>query len=241
MFLSVRFGAFAVGYPTETRARGVSGISIMLMSETAKLELDGKQFDLPVVTGSENEKGIDISKLRAATGHITLDDGYGNTGSCSSAVTFIDGEKGILRYRGIPIEELAEKASFIEAAYLLIYGHLPNRDEMGEMSELLTQNQNLHENMKHHFEGFPPNSHPMAMLSSMINASSCFYPGLMNILQHTGRHDAGLMTKSCDQPFAHIHRAGVHPIAVRAPPADVRRVQQPLPHRLHQPGHVGLA
>jgi citrate synthase len=149
------------------------------MSEMAKLELDGKQFDLPVVTGSENEKGIDISKLRAETGYITLDDGYGNTGSCSSAVTFIDGELGILRYRGIPIEELAEKASFIEVAFLLIYGHLPNRTEMAEISELLTQNQNLHENMKHHFEGFPPNSHPMAMLSSMINASSCFYPGLM--------------------------------------------------------------
>ncbi len=149
------------------------------MSDIAKLELDGKQFELPVVTGTENEKGIDISRLRATTGHITLDDGYGNTGSCSSAVTFIDGEQGILRYRGIPIEELAEKASFIEVAYLLIYGHLPNRAEMAEISELLTQNQNLHESMKHHFEGFPPNSHPMAMLSSMINASSCFYPGLM--------------------------------------------------------------
>lgn len=149
------------------------------MSELAKLDLDGKQINLPVVTGTEDEKGIDISKLRASTGYITLDDGYGNTGSCSSAVTFIDGEKGILRYRGIPIEELAEKASFVETAFLLIHGDLPNREEMSHISELLTQSQNLHESMKHHFEGFPPDSHPMAMLSSMINACSCFYPGLM--------------------------------------------------------------
>ena len=126
------------------------------MSEIAKLELDGKHVELPVVTGTENEKGVDISKLRSSTGYITLDDGYGNTGSCSSAVTFIDGEKGILRYRGIPIEELAENASFIEAAFLLIFGHLPSRGELSELSHLLTLNQNLHENMKHHFEGFPP-------------------------------------------------------------------------------------
>ncbi len=149
------------------------------MSEHAKLELEGKHFELPVVTGTEQEKGIDISQLRANTGCITLDDGYGNTGSCASAVTFIDGEKGILRYRGIPIEELAAKSSFVEVAYLLISGHLPNRTQMRELSDLLTQNQNLHEGMKHHFEGFPPNSHPMAMLSAMINASSCYYPGLM--------------------------------------------------------------
>jgi citrate synthase len=149
------------------------------MSEHATLSVGGRQYELPVVTGTENEKGIDISKLRATTGCITLDDGYGNTGSCSSAVTFIDGEQGILRYRGIPIEELAEKASFVEAAFLLIYGHLPKRGEMSEFSQLLTQNQNLHENMRHHFEAFPPSSHPMAMLSAMINASSCFYPGLM--------------------------------------------------------------
>jgi citrate synthase len=113
------------------------------------------------------------------TGYITLDDGYGNTGSCSSAITFIDGEKGILRYRGIPIEELAVKSTFVETAYLLIYGKLPTHPEKARFSDLLTENENLHEGMKHHFEGFPPSSHPMAMLSAMINASSCFYPGLM--------------------------------------------------------------
>jgi citrate synthase len=149
------------------------------MSKTAKLELDGKVFELPGVVGSEGEKAIDISALRNNTGYITLDDGYGNTGSCNSAITFIDGEQGILRYRGIPIEELAEQSTFVETAYLLIYGQLPGRAELRQFSELLTQNENLHEDMKHHFEGFPASAHPMAILSAMINASSCFYPGLM--------------------------------------------------------------
>jgi citrate synthase len=149
------------------------------MSSKAKIELDGKVYEFPTVIGTEQERAIDISTLRSATGYITLDDGYSNTGSCRSAITFIDGERGILRYRGIPIEELAEKSSFVETAYLLIYGHLPRREELRRFSELLTQNALLHEDMKHHFEAFPPNAHPMAILSAMINASSCFYPGLM--------------------------------------------------------------
>src|SRR5437660_4865186 len=125
------------------------------MEKTAELKLNGKSYKLPIVEGSEQERGIDISALRNDTGCITLDDGYVNTGSCTSAVTFIDGEKGILRYRGIPIEELAEHSTFIETAYLLIYGHLPTRTELRTFSELLTQNENLHEDMRHHFEGFP--------------------------------------------------------------------------------------
>jgi len=149
------------------------------MSKLAKFEIDGKAYELPIVEGTENERGIDISTLRKKTGYVTLDDGYANTGSCKSAVSFIDGEKGILRYRGIPIEELAEKSSFIETAYLLIYGHLPTRPELRRFSELLTQNEMLHEDMKFHFEGFPPNAHPMAILSSMINAASCFHPRLI--------------------------------------------------------------
>jgi citrate synthase len=149
------------------------------MNPKAQLSLDGKVYELPTVTGTEGEKAVDISTLRDLTGYITLDDGYANTGSCSSAVTFIDGEKGILRYRGIPIEELAVRSTFVETAYLLIYGKLPLRPQMSRFSDLLTQNENLHEAMKHHFEGFPASSHPMAMLSAMINASSCFYPGLM--------------------------------------------------------------
>jgi len=149
------------------------------MSKTAELKLDGKTYQLPVVEGSEKELALDISALRNETGHITLDDGYGNTGSCRSAITFIDGEKGILRYRGIDIAELAEKSTFVEVAHLLIWGKLPTSSELRKFSDQLTENELLHENMKHHFEGFPAAAHPMAILSSMINASSCFYPELL--------------------------------------------------------------
>jgi citrate synthase len=154
--------------------------------KTAKLEVAGKALELPIVEGTEHEKGMDISALRASTGYITLDDGYGNTGSCQSGVTFIDGDRGILRYRGIPIEELADKSTFVETAYLLIYGHLPTKPELARFSQLLTRNENLHEDMKYHFESFPSTAHPMAILSSMINASSCYYPGL---LQRAGRDE----------------------------------------------------
>src|SRR5690348_9240355 len=108
------------------------------MNKTATLEIEGKRHELPVVVGTEGEKAVDISDLRARTGYITLDDGYGNTGSCQSKITFIDGERGILRYRGIPIEKLAEKATSIETAYLLIYGHLPTHQELRRFSDLLT-------------------------------------------------------------------------------------------------------
>lgn len=145
----------------------------------AKLELDGKLYELPEVVGSEGERAVDISSLRSNTGYITLDDGYGNTGSCISRITFIDGEKGILRYRGIPIEELAEHSTFVEAAYLLIWGKLPTSEELNHFSNLLTKNEMLHEDMKFHFEGFPTNAHPMAILSSMINAAGCFVPQVL--------------------------------------------------------------
>lgn len=150
------------------------------MSIEAKLELDGKSYTLPTVVGTEQERAVDISSLRASSGYITLDEAYGNTGSCVSKITFIDGDKGILRYRGIPIEELAEKSTFIETAYLIIYGHLPNRDELRHFSDLLTEHQFLHEDMKYHFENFPTTAHPMAILSAMINATSCFDAGLMH-------------------------------------------------------------
>jgi citrate synthase len=149
------------------------------MSNEAKLELDGKVFTLPTVVGSEGEKAVNISSLRMTTGYITLDDGYGNTGSCESKITFIDGDKGILCYRGIAIEELAEKSSFIETAYLIIYGLLPNREQLKSFSNLLTEHQFLHEDMKYHFEGFPAGGHPMAILSAMINAASCFDEKIM--------------------------------------------------------------
>jgi citrate synthase len=132
-----------------------------------------------MIEGTAGERAIDISKLRDQTGLITLDSGYGNTGSCQSAITFIDGEKGILRYRGIPIEELAEKSTFIETAFLIIYGTLPTDAELRRFSDLLTNHQLLHEDMRFHFEGFPPNAHPMAILSSMVNAAGCYYPELL--------------------------------------------------------------
>ncbi|HXC34932.1 MAG TPA: citrate synthase [Candidatus Acidoferrales bacterium] len=150
------------------------------MSIEAKLELDGKSYALPTVVGTEQERAVDISSLRATSGYITLDESYANTGSCVSKITFIDGDKGILRYRGIPIEELADKSSFIESAYLIIYGHLPNRTELRDFSELFTEHQFLHEDMKYHFENFPTTAHPMAILSAMINATSCFDEGLMH-------------------------------------------------------------
>ncbi len=150
------------------------------MAKQAELIVDGKTCRLPVVEGSEHELAVDISALRNDSGYITLDDGYANTGSCQSAITFIDGEKGILRYRGIPIEELAEKSTFIEVAHLLILGRLPSNLELRQFSDLLTENELLNEAMKHHFEGFPAHAHPMAILSSMINAASCFYPELLN-------------------------------------------------------------
>ena len=145
----------------------------------AKLELDGKTYEFPILTGSEGELAIDISQLRDTTGYITLDDGYSNTGSCVSNITFIDGEKGILRYRGIPIEELAENSAFVETAYLLIWGKLPTPAELSDFSNLLTKNEMLHEDMRYHFQGFPPSAHPMAILSSMINAAGCFFPQVL--------------------------------------------------------------
>jgi citrate synthase len=150
------------------------------MDKKVELNLNGKACKLPVVEGSEKELAIDISALRTETGYITLDDGYANTGSCLSKITFIDGEQGILRYRGIPIEELAEKSTFIEVAHLIIFGRLPNSTELRQFSDLLTENELLHEGMRYHFEGFPPNAHPMAILSSMINAASCYYPELLS-------------------------------------------------------------
>ncbi|HYL05032.1 MAG TPA: citrate/2-methylcitrate synthase, partial [Thermoanaerobaculia bacterium] len=143
---------------------------------SAKLTLDGKEHELPAVVGSEGEKAIDITHLRAATGYITLDPGYGNTGACESAITFIDGEKGILRYRGYPIEEIAGKTDFVDVCFLLIYGHLPTQDEIKQFRQGLTYHSLLHEDMKKFFEGFPAGAHPMAILSAMVASLSAYYP-----------------------------------------------------------------
>ena len=143
---------------------------------SASINIDGKQLDCPIVEGTEGERAIDISKLRAETGIITLDNGFVNTGSCTSAITFIDGEKGILRYRGYGIEELAEKSTFVEVAYLLINGKLPNKTELDAFSQGLTKHSLLHEDMIHLFSGFPSTAHPMAILSSMTSSLSTYYP-----------------------------------------------------------------
>lgn len=146
------------------------------MSETAVIEINGERYELPVVTGSENEKGIEIKTLRALSGVITLDPGFKNTGSTKSAITFLDGEKGILRYRGYPIEQLAEKATFLEIAYLLIYGELPKKSELESFQNSITKHTLVHEDMKQFFEAYPAKAHPMGVLASMICSLSTFYP-----------------------------------------------------------------
>ncbi len=150
------------------------------MSEFAELTLEGKSYKLPIIVGSENEKAIDIRKLRQDTGYITLDSGYGNTGSCKSEITFIDGEKGILRYRGYPIEQLAEKSTFVETSYLLVYGRLPNQAELADFREMLTRHSLIHEDMLHFYDGYPSTAHPMAILSSMVCSLSSYYPEWLN-------------------------------------------------------------
>lgn len=150
------------------------------MSETAKLILNGKEYELPVITGTENEKAIDITNLRSLTGYITLDSGYKNTGAVESAITFLDGEEGILRYRGYPIEQLAEKSTFIEVAYLLIHGELPTATQLDTFNNHITKHTLVHEDMKRFFEAYPSNAHPMAILSAMVNSLSTYYPESQN-------------------------------------------------------------
>jgi len=146
------------------------------MSDFAEIVYDGKSYQLPVVEGSEGEKAIDISKLRGASGLITIDRGFKNTGSTNSAITFLDGEKGILRHRGYSIEELADKSSFIEVSYLVIYGELPTHDELEIFKREITQHTLVHEDVKSILDGFPSNAHPMGVLSSLVSSLTAFYP-----------------------------------------------------------------
>jgi citrate synthase len=144
------------------------------MAETAKLELGDHTIELPIHVGTEGERAIDISQLRPATGYITLDDGYANTGSTTSQITYINGEKGILRYRGYPIEEVAERCDYTETAYLLIYGELPTGEQLEEFRRNVRQHMLLHEGMKTLFAGFPPDAHPMAILGSVVGALAIY-------------------------------------------------------------------
>ena len=187
------------------------------MTEKAKIILpDGQTMDLPVLTGSENEKGIDISGLRKQTGYITLDPGFVNTGSCESSITFLDGEKGILQFRGYPIEELAEKSTFIEVAYLLINGELPKKDQLENFTNRISLHSMIHEDMRHFFEGFSQNSHPMVILSAMISSLSAYYAeasgkaSIENLEINSARLIAKISTiaafsykKSVGQPFVY--------------------------------------
>lgn len=145
------------------------------MSETAKLSCGEAEVELPVVVGTENETALDISKLRGTTGMITLDEGFVNTGATSSSITYLDGEQGILRYRGYPIEELAAKCDFVEVCYLLIYGELPNSSELEDFRNAIRRHTMLHEDMRSFYNGFPRDAHPMAILSSVVSALSTFY------------------------------------------------------------------
>jgi citrate synthase len=151
-------------------------LEVEKMEQKVQIIIDGKTYDFPLVVGTEGERAIDISRLRAETGLITFDPGYPNTGSCKSSITFMDGENGILRYRGIPIEELAENASFVETAYLLINGELPTREQLTRFSVLLNDHSLIHEDMHNFFGNFPRGAHPMGILSSMVNALRAFYP-----------------------------------------------------------------
>lgn len=148
--------------------------------EIARISIGENTFELPIVEGTESEKAIDITKLRADTGYITLDSGFKNTGATKSAITFLDGEKGILRYRGYPIEQLADKADFLEVAYLLIYGELPTSERLDYFREKITNHTIVHEDMRRFFEAFPTNAHPMGILSTMISSLSTFYPEAQN-------------------------------------------------------------
>jgi citrate synthase len=165
------------------------------MTESVKLIYGGKEYQLPLLEGTEGEKAIDISKLRQETGLITLDPGFANTGSCTSSITFMDGEKGVLRYCGIPVEQLAEDSTFTETAYLLINGRLPKQKELTDFSILLNDNSLVHEDMRTFYERYPRSSHPMGILSSMVNALRSFYPTLDNMEEEINMTVTRLLSK----------------------------------------------
>lgn len=162
----------------------------------AILKIEGKEYKLPLIEGSEGEKAIDISKLRAESSYITFDPSFGNTGACCSKITYIDGEKGILRYRGFDIEDIIDNLRFIEVAYLLLYDRLPNAKQLKHFSDMLTEYSLMHEDMRHFFDRFPRGSHPMSILATMVNALSTFYPNVdaQSMTENIGRSAARLIS-----------------------------------------------
>ncbi|MBI5863835.1 MAG: citrate synthase [Planctomycetes bacterium] len=211
------------------------------MGQTATLAINGKSVELPIVVGSEKEVGVDIAQLRAKMGAITLDDGYGNTGACASAVTFIDGEKGILRYRGYPIEDLAEKSNFIESAYLLIFGELPTSPQLAEFKQHLTDYQFIHEDLQHALAGFPPNAPPMAILSAMINAAGCFESDLLeshddkNIGEMAARIMSRVRTIAAASFKKHLGRPIIYPRSDMSYTANFLHMMFSKPYENYEP------
>ncbi len=185
------------------------------MSDKAIIKLTEQEVELPVFTGSEGEKSIDINKLRDLTGYVTLDSGYKNTGATKSGITFLDGELGILRYRGYPIEQLAEKSNFMEVAYLLLYGELPTNDQYIEFTERITRHTLVHEDIKQFFDGFPSNAHPMGQLCSLMCTLSSFYPDALNPNMSKEETDMTIIRILAKMPtlVSWIHKKSVgHPI-----------------------------
>jgi citrate synthase len=214
------------------------------MTKTATLTYEDKSYELPTVIGTEAEAAVDISQLRAKSGLITLDSGYANTGACMSNITFIDGEKGVLRYRGYPVDELAERSTFVETAYLLIFGELPTATQLAEFRRLLGQHEFIHEDMLHHFDGFPANAPPMAILSAMINALGCFQPAFMQPEEneHFMEPAARIMSKVRTIAAASYRKSIGRP--VNYPRTELRYTANLLhmifsqPHKLYQPDEV---
>jgi citrate synthase len=185
------------------------------MSETVKFSYGGKDFELPIIEGTENEKAIDIAKLRAQTGLITIDPGFKNTGSTTSSITFLDGELGVLRYRGYNIEELAEKSTFLEVAYLLIYGELPTQSQFEKFTREITTHTLVHEDIKKILDGFPSNSHPMGVLSSLICSLTAFYPESLDPSRNEGAVNLSIVRLLAKMPtfaaWAYKNEVG-HPV-----------------------------
>jgi len=207
------------------------------MSAKATMTIDGKSYEFPIITGTENERGIDISQLRANTGCITFDDGYGNTGSCISDITFIDGEEGILRYRGIDIAEVAEKSDFLETAYILIWGKFPTAADRKSFEALVYKYELLHESMKLQFQGFPPSAHPMAVLTAMINSMSCFHEDFYELQDEAKFEEAAAMLLSRVRTiaaFSYKHSIGeplIYPTAERSYTENLLHMMFSAPNR----------
>ncbi|MEP0984994.1 citrate synthase [Ekhidna sp.] len=185
------------------------------MSKTAQIIIDGQTYELPVVEGTEQEKAIDISSFRGQSGVITLDRGFKNTGSCESAITFLDGEKGILRYRGYPIEQLADNSTFLEVAYLLIYGELPNKATFNKFAGDITNHTLVNEDIKKILDGFPSAAHPMGVLSSLITAQTAFYPSSLDPNRSKEETELGIIRLLAKMPtfaaWAYKKKVG-HPV-----------------------------